>query len=452
MLNKICNHFSTLPPTSSELLLPANEQQQQQQPPTVSSSSSNKDSIRQLRQRLNLLFKFMLSLFEFLNCTDELIISKDQQQSREQPFVPNHMSGLLGFDLRPTREALKHNLVQYLASPLYIRLNNNTYNNNNTNSTTSGVPQIENYLLLLNELPYESRKMVLVHSLTHLRQFVRKYASFAPKILEFVDSSQLIYLLKHADIESTPKSELLNLCSDIFATSSSSPSSTLNSSQVDYILVLLRFIEANITLEETDNTSTGMLRFVATALGRLHPSSSPTSTEALVNRLTTMLFKTDRRSSLAELNCLELDIMHNTSSNSMPSDRVKDPASSMSSRHASVSSFDRSLLLPRLCRLIEFLSKLFEPKSATNALKFELVWRVLCADEHRVLKLVLNFLTADFNTEEAMANSIGADAEPLNELRQAAYLLFNGMFKFTSRFMMIRIFYIDNVFFLIHMA
>lgn len=376
ILNKICNHLSSTTP--NEVI-------------------GSRDSLRELRQRLNLMFKLMLSFFSFLDETnnDNEHLTCPQIHF-ESSYLPSCLSRkLLGFDARPTREALKHTLVQYLVSPLYIRLNNNS---TTLSPTTSN---FDNYLLLLNELQsFESRKLVLLTSLIHLRQFVRKFASFAVNILVFVDASQLVYLLKHTGLDASLKSDVLQLCSDIF--SASTPLN--NTSQSDYMTALMRHVEANLALDERD-LAKAAFRFIETVLGQ---STSIVSLETLASRLLSCVLKSNEPN-LAELNCLQLG--------SMLGERPREAAAHRS-------------LLPRLSQLVEFMSDLLG-KSNPNALKFELVSRILRADDYRVLKILLNFLVADVSHDPSLIVD-----EPLNDLRQAAYILLNGYFRFASMFLL----------------
>jgi hypothetical protein len=287
---------------------------------------------------------------------------------------------LLGFDFRPSREALKLKIIQYLVSSLYVKLNN-------SNSPTT----IENYLLLLNELSFDSRKLTLAQGLSSLRQFTRKFQPFAAKMLQFVEPNQIIYLLKHVNLENSIKTELLNLMSDVFSTIS-----VLNSSQADYLMHLFQYVEMNLDIEQ-DNLISAQFRLISECLSKL--INRPIDLDRLASRLISLIAPNNTRS-LAELNCMQLQIIGCESKEPSPE-------------------------LVKLTRLIEFLIDLLCKNP--NDFKFDLVMKVLKSDDYRMLKTCLNFLLAE-------QDELFAAIESLNDLRQFIYQLLSALFKFISNY------------------
>lgn len=287
---------------------------------------------------------------------------------------------LLGFDFRPSREALKLKITQYLVSSLYVKLNN-------SNSPTA----IENYLLLLNELSFDHRKLALAQGVSSLRQFTRKFQPFAAKMLQFVESNQIIYLLKHVNLENSFKTELLNLMSDVFSTIS-----LLNSSQADYLMHLFQYVETNLDIDQ-DNLTSVQFRLISECLAKL--INRPVDLDRLASRLISLIAPNNTRS-LAELNCMQLQII-------------------------SCESKEPSPELAKLTRLIEFLIDLLCKKP--NDFKFDLVMKVLKSDDYRMLKTCLNFLLAE-------QDEFIAAIESLNDLRQYIYQLLSALFKFISNY------------------
>lgn len=324
-------------------------------------NSSGDGQKRRLRQRFSVMFKLLLAFFTFVD--------------NENPaFLPTHLDNMLAFDSRPTRAALKYKIAYYLTSSLYA-----------VTDQSGSSSHTDNYMLLVNELSLDARKQVLTQSLFNLRQFVRKFKSFAGKLLDFIDSSQIVYLLRSPDTDLKSKSEVLNFVSDVFSTIVSP-----NSSHIDSIWTIVKYVESSITFDQGDLTA-AMLRLITTAVST--PQSSHMPLDDLISRLVGSL---KPAKSVAELSCSGL---------------------------GKPSRADERTLVCKLCLLVEFMSEL--ATKSPNASKLEFVDRLLKHEDCWVLKTALNLLLVDND------QMLDFD-QPLNDLRQATYLLLNGIFKFTS--------------------
>lgn len=301
-LNSICFHFMKLSQSS------------------LSIDQSFKSSI--YKKNIDHLFKFLIYFYSFLN---EFQFN-NESNSLSVTFIQN-ICVLLNIDTNEISNqfnAVKLTIKQILIMPLDL----SSYKQMELKY------QVENYLIPIADKPISLKLLFLKQCIFNLKLFIKKFQYL--ELFQFISSKQIIYLLRHLDIDLDTKNRLLEILIDYFK------SESLLS---DSFKELIDLFMDSFCLKLNDSFNDSLFKLLNIYIHSFE-------TNNLSNKMSQIIFNHLN-------NCQDLDI-----------------------------------LSQQLSKLFNFLSSLLP----VNYQNFQLVVRLLNENDYFVLKKSTNFLSANLET------------------------------------------------------